>query len=113
MSLSNKTYDVLKWIALVVLPAIGALYFGIAQIWGLPYAEQVVGTITAIDTFLGALLGITSLKYNDGTMHVDTSREEKNIYQFEFDPDDAITKQKIVLKVDPKATLTSASTESK
>ena len=56
--MSNKVYDVLKYIALIVLPAIGTLYFAIAGIWDLPYGEQIVGTITAIDTFLGALLGI-------------------------------------------------------
>lgn len=62
--MSNKVYDVLKYIALIVLPAIGTLYFAIAGIWDLPYGEQIVGTITAIDTFLGALLGIASSKYN-------------------------------------------------
>ena len=62
--MSNKTYDVLKWIAMVVLPAIGTLYFALAGIWGFPYAEEIVGTITAVDTFLGVLLGITSAQYN-------------------------------------------------
>lgn len=61
--MSNKVYDILKYIALIVLPAIGTLYFAIAGIWGLPYGEQIVGTITAIDTFLGALLGIANAKY--------------------------------------------------
>lgn len=64
MELSNKTYDVLKWIALIALPAIGTLYFALAGIWDLPYGEQVVGTITAVDTFLGALLGISSVSYS-------------------------------------------------
>lgn len=62
--MSNKVYDVLKWIALVVLPAIGTLYFALASIWGFPYGEQIVGTITAIDTFLGAILGISNIQYN-------------------------------------------------
>lgn len=62
--MSNKTYDVLKWIAQYLLPGIGTLYFGLASIWGLPYGEEVVGTITAIDTFLGVLLGISSVQYN-------------------------------------------------
>lgn len=61
--LSNKQYDILKWIALVLLPAIGTLYFGLAQIWGFPYGEQIVGTITAIDTFLGVILGISNAQY--------------------------------------------------
>ena len=61
--MSNKVYDVLKYIAQVVLPALGTLYFALASIWGLPYGEQIVGTITAIDAFLGALLISTSM-YN-------------------------------------------------
>jgi len=62
--MSNKTYDILKWIALIVLPAIATLYSAIGRIWGLGYVEEVVGTITAIDTFLGALLGISSVNYS-------------------------------------------------
>ncbi|MBR3416976.1 MAG: phage holin [Clostridia bacterium] len=61
---SNRIYDILKWIALVVLPAVGTLYFSLAQIWGFPYGEEIVGTITAIDLFLGALLGISTAQYN-------------------------------------------------
>ena len=64
MKLSNKTYDILKYIAQIVLPALGTLYFALASIWGLPYGEQIVGTITAVDAFLGALLGISTVKYN-------------------------------------------------
>lgn len=63
MKLSNKTYDVLKWVAQYVLPAAGTLYFALAGIWGLPYGEQIVGTITAVDTFLGVLLGVSTAKY--------------------------------------------------
>lgn len=66
MKLKNKTYDALKWIALYLLPALGTLYFALSGIWGLPYGEQVVGTITAADTFLGVLLGISSATYNKG-----------------------------------------------
>lgn len=62
--MSDKVYDTLKYVAQIVLPAVGTLYFAIAQIWGLPYGEAVVGTITASDTFLGALLGISNSKYN-------------------------------------------------
>lgn len=64
MKMSNKTYDILKWVAMVVLPAIGTLYFALAGIWGLPFGEQIVGTITAVDTFLGVTLGISNVKYN-------------------------------------------------
>lgn len=63
MKLPNKVYDVLKYVTQIVLPAIGTLYFAISGIWGLPNAEQVVGTITAIVTFLGVLLGIASANY--------------------------------------------------
>ena len=62
--MSNKVYDILKFIAQIVLPAIGTLYFALATIWGLPYAEQIVGTITAVDTFLGTVLCISTVKYN-------------------------------------------------
>lgn len=62
--MSNKTYDILKWVAQYLLPALATLYFAVAQIWGLPYGEEVVGTITAVDTFLGVLLGISTANYN-------------------------------------------------
>ena len=62
--MNNKVYDVLKWIAMLFLPALGTLYFALASIWGLPYGEQIVGTITAIDTFLGVILGISTAQYN-------------------------------------------------
>ena len=63
MNMSNKVYDVLKWIAMYLLPALGTLYFALSTIWGFPYGEQVVGTITAIDAFLGAILGLSSATY--------------------------------------------------
>lgn len=64
MKFDNKTYDILKWIALYLLPAIGTLYFALASVWGLPYEEQIVGTVTAVDTFLGVILGISTANYN-------------------------------------------------
>ena len=63
MILPNKLYDVLKWVAQIALPALGTLYFGLSQIWGLPYGEQIIGTIAVIDTFLGALLGVSTANY--------------------------------------------------
>lgn len=60
----DNTYNILKWIAMIMLPALGALYFGLASIWGLPYGQEIVGTITVIDTFLGAILGISSSNYS-------------------------------------------------
>lgn len=66
MTLNNKMYDILKYIAQIVLPAIATLYFALSQIWGLPYGEEIVGTITAVDCFLGALLGISTAQYKKG-----------------------------------------------
>lgn len=63
MKLNNKVYDILKWIVLLVLPASGTAYFTLAGIWGFPYAEQIVGTLAVVETFLGALLGISSAQY--------------------------------------------------
>lgn len=103
MLLSNKVYDCLKWIAMYLLPALGTLYFAVAQIWGLPYTEQVVGTITALDAFLGAILGISSNSYKgDGTFVVNTTDPEKDIYRFEIDEevlDDIPKRSKITLKI--------------
>lgn len=64
MKLSNEWYDRLKWVAQYFLPALGTLYFALAGIWNLPYGEQVMGTIAAIDTFLGVCLGISTYQYN-------------------------------------------------
>ena len=64
MKLSNGAYDALKWIAQYLLPASGALYFALAKIWNLPYGTEIVGTISALDTFLGVLLGLSSANYN-------------------------------------------------
>lgn len=64
MKLNDKFYDVLKWVAQYLLPALGTLYFVLAGIWGLPYGEQIVGTIVAVDTFLGVILGISTSNYN-------------------------------------------------
>lgn len=76
-ALKNKTYDVLKWIAQVVLPALGTLYSVLAGIWGFPYAEQVVGTIVAIDTFLGVLLGVSTSNYNKMVNNVPERTEDE------------------------------------
>jgi hypothetical protein len=62
--MSNKVYDILKWVAMVVLPAFATLYCALSEIWGLPYGMQIVATITALDTFLGAILGVSTIKHN-------------------------------------------------
>ena len=74
MKLQNRTYDILKWITTIVLPALGTLYFALSGIWGFPYGEQIVGTITAIVTFFGVVLGISTKNYNK-----ETEDESENI----------------------------------
>lgn len=61
--MSNKTYDILKYIAQIILPALATLYGALAGIWGLPYGEQIVATISAVDLFLGAVLKVSTDKY--------------------------------------------------
>ena len=103
MQLSNETYDILKWVAQNVLPALGTLYFALSGIWGLPYGEQIVGTIVAIDAFLGALLKISSDNYQgDGTLIVDTSDPFKDIYSIALEdyPTTLAEKDLVVLKVE-------------
>lgn len=68
--MSNETYDALKWVAQKLLPALGTLYFALATIWNAPYGEQIVGTITAIDAFLGYILGISTKAYNEENKEV-------------------------------------------
>lgn len=64
--LPNKVYDVLKWVALIALPAVATLWLTLGQIWGFPYVNEIGATIIAIDTFLGALLGVSTLTYRKG-----------------------------------------------
>lgn len=73
--ITGKLYDRLKYIAQIALPALGTLYFALAGLWHLPSANEVVGTIVSVDTFLGVLLGISQSNYNkqvtNGVMHLD------------------------------------------
>lgn len=62
--MNNKVYDVLKWVAMIVLPALATLYLGLSNVWGLPYGEEVSTTITLVNTFLGAVLMISTNQYN-------------------------------------------------
>ena len=61
---SDKVYNVLKWVCMIALPAIATLWFTLGKIWGFPYLAEVEGTIIAIATFLGALIGISTMQYN-------------------------------------------------
>jgi len=75
MKMSDKTYDILKFVAQILLPAVATLYFALAQIWDLPLAEEIVGTITAVDAFLGAVLGISTAQYNKEMMAGERMKE--------------------------------------
>lgn len=77
MQFSDKAYNIIKWIAQLVLPAAGTLYFALSQIWGFPYGEEIVGTITAVDVFLGALIGISTVQYNKTTNAEETESQSK------------------------------------
>jgi hypothetical protein len=72
--MSNKVYNILKWIAMIVLPACATLYLGLSNVWGLPYGEEVSATITLVNTFLGAVLMISTNQYNK---RVDTNENIK------------------------------------
>lgn len=64
MKLSDKLYDILKWVTMIVLPALATAYVGLAAIWGWPFADEVAKTTAVICTLLGALLGISTAEYN-------------------------------------------------
>ena len=64
MKLSNSCYDILKWLVVIVLPAFGALWAGLSQIWNLPYPSEIPATVTVVCTFLGAILCISTAQYN-------------------------------------------------
>jgi len=107
MVFNTKVYDILKWIAQFFLPSVGTLYFGISKIWNLPYGAEIVGTITAVDAFLGILLGISSASYiGEGTMQVDTTKA-KNLYKANLSvPVEDVAAMKLVtLMVNPDAKL--------
>lgn len=64
MKLSDSVYDKLKWICLICLPAIATLWFALGKIWDFPYLAEIEATIIAIDTFIGALIGVSTIAYN-------------------------------------------------
>lgn len=102
MHMSDETYDMLKWVAQIVLPALGALYAALAVYWHFPYGDEIVGSIAAIDTFLGALLKKSSDAYSgDGELIVDTSDPLKDIYSIAIPdyPEVLAAKDKVILNV--------------
>ena len=106
--LGNGVYDVLKPIVQLGLPAVGTLYFTIAQIWGLPNAEQVVGTIAAVTTFLGVVLAISSRTYNtsdakyDGVFELQEQETGAKLYSLNLNdhPENLEKKKEVLFKVD-------------
>ena len=64
MKISDKTYQCLKWVAIIVMPSLATFTVAMGEIWGIPYTTQIASTLTALATFLGALLGIASAQYN-------------------------------------------------
>lgn len=104
--ITGKTYDATKYLAQVVLPALGTLYFALAGIWGLPSADAVVGTIVAVDTFLGVVLHISSTAYAksdarfDGAINVAETPEKKQFnLELNGDPNELDTKDEVTFKV--------------
>ena len=65
MKLSNKAYDILKWLCVLAFPALATFYAVVAKIWGLPYGTEIPATITAVATFIGALLGVSHIQYQE------------------------------------------------
>ena len=101
--LTNKSYDVLKWIVQIVLPAIGTLYFALASIWGLPYGEQVIGTITAVSLFGGTVLKLSNKTYSgDGTLVVDPDDNENMRLVLDATPEELAAKKAITFTVTNK-----------
>lgn len=107
--LGNKVYDFLKFLALILLPALGTLYFALAAIWNLPEAEEVVGTVTAVDAFLGVLVRFAASSYDKsdtkygGVINVDETDDKKNFSLVVHGDPEAIDQHKEVLfKVNSK-----------
>jgi hypothetical protein len=107
--LSNQAYDVLKFVALVLLPAVATLYFALSQIWGLPKGAEVVGSITAFDAFLGVILGISTQQYNnsdakyDGSIDISSPADAPKQFSLNLDSDpyELESKKHITFKVNP------------
>jgi hypothetical protein len=108
--LSNRTYDIGKHLALVVLPALGALYFALSQIWGFPHGEEVVGTVVALEVFLGLALGLSNKQYVksearfDGALDIVEDDDSKTFaLNYYGDPYDLDKQDEVVFKVNKSA----------
>lgn len=99
---SNKTYDRIKWVAQILLPAIATFWFTISNLWGLPYCDKILGTISAIMLLLGALLKVSTSKYaGDGDMVIDTTDPDLDIFRMEVNNslDSLMNKDSVTFKV--------------
>lgn len=106
MIITGKLYDYLKYIAQILLPALGTLYFALAGLWHLPSAQEVVGTVVAVDTCLGLLLGISQSNYNksdarfDGEINIEENDQLKQFsLDLKGDPNEIDQKDQVVFKV--------------
>lgn len=98
MNLSNKTYDLLKFIALIALPAVATLYLGLGELWDFPNTEAVAGSIVLVDTFLGALLQLSSGKASNIEGYLDSEG---------VDPDTGLPNLKMTITKPPDEILQS------
>ena len=88
MTFSNKTYDRVKWFAQYFVPALTTLWLALGKIWSFPYTVEIGATLSALDIFLGALLGISKSNYQgDGSMVVNTEDPTKDVYTLNFNGD--------------------------
>lgn len=101
--ITGKLYDYLKWTGQVILPGIGTLYVALSALWGLPAPLEVSGTILALDTFLGAVLGISQVNYgkqiSQGEMHIDETDDKISHKLIVEDPDAIAKKKEVRLRV--------------
>lgn len=95
----KRTYDTLKFVAQILLPALGTLYFTLAGLWGLPNPDEVVGTVVAVDTFLGVLLGLASKKYRKKNYGGEIVKGERPSFRFEKHPAEFPVGQEVHFKV--------------
>lgn len=117
--LSDKAYNIGKRLVQIILPACASLYYGLALIWGLPAAEEVLGTIAVITTFLGVSLGISTRQYEasdaayDGRMIVVEPEDGPKVFSLELDgdPADIVNRDSIRFKIDPHSAQTLSSPE--
>lgn len=105
MKLSNKAYDVLKWIAMWLLPALATLWLTLGKLWNFPYISEIGGTISALDVFLAAILGLSKKNYEgDGTIVINSEDPDKDLYTLNYNGNiaDIANKDTITFKVSGK-----------